>query len=77
MSKSQLQGLADDLRKTEENIGNEEVKYNELQAKLSVLDEELHALELAISEKTHYISNLHHRRDTLRNRVRELLDASE
>lgn len=77
MSKSQLQTIADDLRKTEENISSEEVKYNELQAKLSVLDEELHGLELAISEKVHYIENLKHRRNTLKNRVLELLDASE
>lgn len=75
--KSQFQTVADDLRKTEENIAVEKLAYNKLQDELNVVDEQLHNLELTISEKIHYIANLEHRRETLRDRVRELLDASE
>lgn len=75
--KSQFQTVADDLRKTEENIAVEKLAYNKLQDELNVVDEQLHNLELTISEKIHYIANLEHRRATLRERVKELLDASE
>ena len=76
MTRSQLQDLADDLRKTEENIAAEEVLHHELQERLRTLDRDLHDLELAISEKVHYIQNLLGRRTTLRNRVMEIVDAS-
>lgn len=75
--KSQFQTVADDLRKTEENLSVEHLAYSKLKDALNALDEQLHNLELVISEKVHYIANLEQRRETLRDRVRELLDASE
>jgi len=73
---SQLQDLADQLRKTEEDIAAGVHEQALLNDRLIALDLQLHNLELAISERAHYVENLKQRKSTLLNRVLEIVDAS-